>query len=47
MTKKEILVIIASILLFIMLVSLMFFEMQHPEGGVEMLQTFLARILGK
>lgn len=41
MSKKEIAVIIASVVLFVILAALVVFERQNPEGGTVILQNLL------
>ena len=41
MSKKEIAVIIASVVLFVILAALVVFERQNPEGGTVLLQNLL------
>ena len=42
MLKKDTIIIAASVVLFIVLAVLLFFEMQDPEGGVRL----IAKLLG-
>ena len=37
MLKKNTAVIVACVVLFVLLVALLLFEMQNPEGGVKLL----------
>lgn len=41
MSKKEIAVIAASVVLFVILAALIVFERQNPEGGTVLLQNLL------
>ena len=41
MSKKEIAVIIVSVVLFVILAALVVFERQNPEGGTVILQNLL------
>ncbi len=44
MSKKEIAVIIASVVLFVILAALVVFERQNPEGGTVILQNLLGSV---
>ncbi len=46
MVKKDTLVIIASVLLFVILAALLFLEMKNPEGGMELMAGLLGHISG-
>lgn len=41
MSKKELFVIIASVVLFVLLIALFVCEKKYPEGGVELLRTIM------
>lgn len=43
MVKKDTIIIAASVVLFVILVALLFCEMQNPEGGV----SFISNLLGR
>ena len=46
MVKKDTAVIVACVVLFVLLVALMFFERQNPDGGVKFVASLLGRIFG-
>lgn len=46
MLKKDTLIIVASVLLFIILAALLFSEMQDPEGGVEFISNLFGGFAG-
>lgn len=41
MTKKELLVVIASVILLVLLIVLFICERKYPEGGAELLRSVL------
>lgn len=46
MLKKESLVIVACVILFVILVALLCIEMSNPEGGVELVAGIMSKLFG-
>lgn len=46
MTKKELFVIVACVVLFALLVVLIVFEKKYPEGGAELLRSIRQGTVG-
>lgn len=47
MLKKDTLVILGCVVLFVILAALLIFEMQNPEGGVAMIANLFGNASGK
>lgn len=46
MVKKDTAVIVACVVLFVLLVVLMLFERQNPNGGVKLVASLADRLFG-